>query len=63
PNMTGKDLAQELLRIRPDFPIVLCTGFSEMITAEKSKQIGIKAFVMKPLVMREIAETLRQVLD
>ena len=63
PNMTGKDLSQELLRIRPGYPIVLCTGFSEMITEDSAKQMGIKAFVMKPLVMREIAETVRRILD
>ncbi len=63
PNLTDKNLAQELLRIRPDIPIILCTGFHEMITAESSKQIGIKAFVMKPLVLRKIAETIREALD
>ncbi len=63
PNMTGKDLAQELLRIRPDFPIILCTGYSETITEDSARQFGIKSFVMKPLVMREIAVTIRQVLD
>ncbi len=63
PNMTGKDLSRELLRIRPGFPIILCTGFSEMITEDSAKQMGIKAFVMKPLVMREIAETVRRIFD
>ncbi len=63
PSMTGKDLAQKVLRIRPGFPIILCTGFSETITKEKAEQIGIKTLVMKPLVMRDLAETIRQVLD
>ncbi len=63
PNMTGNDLAQEILRLRPEFPIILCSGYSEMVTEDKAKQTGIKAFVMKPLVMREIAEAIRQVLD
>ncbi len=63
PNMTGMDLSQELLRLRPDLPIILCTGFSEMITEDKAKQMGIKAFVLKPLVLREIAQTVRRVLD
>ncbi len=63
PNMTGVDLSKELLRIRPDVPIILCTGFSEMITEDKAKQRGIKALVMKPLVLREMAETVRRVLD
>ncbi len=63
PEMTGKDLAQEFLRLRPDFPIILCTGFSEIVSEESAQQIGIKAFVMKPIIMRELAETVRQVLD
>jgi len=63
PDMTGKDLAKELLSARPDFPVILCTGFSEMITEEEAERIGIKAFVMKPLTMKKIAEIIRQVLD
>ncbi|MBU0988421.1 MAG: PAS domain S-box protein, partial [Proteobacteria bacterium] len=53
--MTGDKLAEEILKIRPDMPIILCTGFSEKITEEKAKQLGIKAFVMKPLVKRDLA--------
>jgi FixJ family two-component response regulator len=41
PRMTGDTLAQELLRIRPDMPIILCTGFSELVTEERAKEIGI----------------------
>ena len=63
PNMTGDKLAKELLRIRPDIPIILCTGFSEIITESRAKGIGIKAFIMKPIVKAEIAETIREVLD
>jgi len=63
PTMTGMDLSRELLRIRPGLPIVLCTGFSDMVTEDSAKQMGIEAFVMKPLVMREIAETVRRILD
>ena len=63
PNMTGKDLAKELMSIRPDIPIILCTGFSEQIDEKKAKAMGISAFVMKPIVMRDIANTIREVLD
>ena len=63
PNMTGKDLAKELMVIRPDIPIVLCTGFSEKIDAKRAEEMGISAFVMKPIVMRQIANTIREVLD
>jgi PAS domain S-box-containing protein len=63
PNMMGDKLARELMKIRPDIPIIICTGYSERITEEKAKRIGIKAFVMKPLVMKYLANTVRKVLD
>ncbi len=62
PNMTGVELIKEMRRIRPDIPIVLCTGYSEMIDEAKAKEMGI-SFVMKPIVMSEIANTVREVLD
>jgi PAS domain S-box-containing protein len=63
PNMTGDKLAKELLRIRPDIPIVLCTGFSERITGEAAKEMGIREFAMKPLVASDLAKTIRRALD
>ena len=63
PHMTGDKLARELMKIRPQIPIILCTGHSIRVSEEKAKDIGIKAFVMKPLVMRNLAETVRKVLD
>ena len=63
PHMTGDKLAQELMKIRPKIPIILCTGHSGLVSEEKAEEIGIKAFVMKPLVMRNLAETVRKVLD
>ncbi|UCF83595.1 MAG: PAS domain S-box protein [Desulfobacteraceae bacterium] len=63
PNLTGDKLAKELMKIRPDIPIILCTGFSESITEEKAKEIGITEFSMKPFVMRELAETTRRALS
>ncbi len=63
PYLTGEDLSVEILRIRPDIPIILCTGFSRIITEERAKDVGIKAFITKPILMREIAETIRKVLD
>ena len=62
PMMTGVDLAKALIQIHSDIPIILCTGFSKMIDEEKAKEIGISAFVMKPMVISEIAKTIRQVL-
>ena len=63
PEMTGIDLAKEILTIRADMPIIMCTGFSHLIDADAAKAVGIKAFVMKPLTKREIARTIRKVLD
>ncbi|HBF42206.1 MAG TPA: hypothetical protein DDW42_00995 [Desulfobacteraceae bacterium] len=63
PNMTGERLAVEIMKIRPHTPIILCSGFSEYITEEKAEKIGIRAFVMKPFVMRDLADTVREVLD
>jgi CheY-like chemotaxis protein len=63
PNMTGKDLAKQLMSIRPDIPIILCTGFSEQIGVRRAKEMGIRAFVMKPIVMRDMANIIREVLD
>ena len=63
PNMTGKELAEKLLSIRPEIPIILCTGFSEQIDENTAKEMGIKAFLMKPINMREMAKTIREVLD
>ena len=63
PHMTGDKLARELMTIRPNIPVILCTGHSRLVSEEKAQEIGIKAFVMKPLVMRNLAETVRKVLD
>ena len=63
PHMTGDKLARELMKIRSDIPVILCTGHSRLVSEEKVNEMGIKAFVMKPLVMRNLAETVRKVLD
>lgn len=63
PNMTGDDLAAKVLDIRGDIPVILCTGYSERISKEKAHRIGIKEFVLKPIVMSELATTVRKVLD
>ncbi len=63
PHMTGDRLAREMMEIRCDIPVVLCTGYSNQITEESAARMGIKAFIYKPLVKREFADTIRQVLD
>jgi CheY-like chemotaxis protein len=62
PNLTGEALARELRRLRPDIPIILCTGFSHTMTREKARLLGINAFLMKPLTLRDLARTIREVL-
>ncbi len=62
PALTGIDLAEEMMAIRPDIPIILCTGFSELINANQAKEAGIREFVMKPFVARAFAKTIRKVL-
>ena len=63
PKMTGDQLARELMKVRPNIPVILCTGFSSKISREQAKEIGIKAYAMKPLARREMAITVRNVLD
>jgi PAS domain S-box-containing protein len=62
PNITGEALAREMLQIRPDVPIILCTGFSHAITSEKAKAMGIRAFLLKPLLIKDLGRALREVL-
>lgn len=63
PNMTGEKLAKELMGIRADIPIVLCTGYSERIGRESAEKMGIREFVMKPLSMNELANAIRNGID
>jgi len=63
PVMTGFELARNILAIRPDLPVIMCTGFSDAEDPERARMLGIHEIVMKPLVLREIAEKIRQVLD
>jgi PAS domain S-box-containing protein len=63
PHMTGIELAREILRIRPAIPIILCTGFSAGVNAEKAREAGIREFAMKPLIMSTISEAIRKALS
>ncbi len=63
PNMTGVQLAAEIQRIKPDFPIILCTGFSSNISEENFKNSGIRALVMKPVVKSQLAKIVKEVLE
>ena len=63
PNMTGETLAEKMMDIRADIPVILCTGYSEKITRKQASEMGIQCFLMKPLVMRDLATTVRQALS
>jgi PAS domain S-box-containing protein len=63
PFMTGKELVKEILRIRPDMPIILCTGFSDQIDENEAARIGICAFILKPVIRSEIAKAIRKALN
>ena len=63
PQMTGTDLAKEILHIRPNIPIILCTGFSNTISSENMDIQGIREFVMKPIIGAELGRVVRRVLD
>ena len=63
PNMPGNKLSVELIKIRPDIPVLLCTGFSETMSEKKAASLGIKGFLLKPIVMKDLAQKIRDVLD
>ena len=63
PNLTGDKLAVELMKIRPEIPVILCTGYSKKISDETASEIGIKAFAYKPVVKADLAKSVRKVLD
>jgi len=63
PGLTGDKLSAELVQIRPGIPILLCTGFSEAISEQKATTLGIKGFLMKPIVIKDLSEKIREVLD
>ncbi len=62
PQMTGDRLAQTLREIRPDLPVILCTGYNEMISESKAMEMGISKFIMKPIVRDELAIAIRTTL-
>jgi len=63
PSMTGDNLAKEVMKVRPDIPVILCTGYSERMSEGQARALGVRAFVIKPMVKHEMAEIVRRVLD
>ena len=62
PGMTGAELAGEMLKLRPDLPIILCSGYSSAIDRDKALALGIREFAVKPLLKKELALLLRRVI-
>ncbi|MDH3568399.1 MAG: response regulator, partial [Desulfobacteraceae bacterium] len=63
PYMTGAELSQKLFEIRPDIPIILCSGYSELINKEKAKAMGFVKYIEKPIILDSLLKTVRDVLD
>jgi CheY-like chemotaxis protein len=63
PHMPGDILAQEMMKIRPDIPVVITTGHSGRISEKIAEDLGLKGFIMKPFIVRDLAETVRRALD
>ncbi len=63
PKLTGEKLAIEMLRLNPDLPIIIYTGFSHTMTPEKAQQLGIRRLLQKPLLIQELAATLEEILQ
>ena len=63
PNMTGEQLARELILIKPVIPIILCTGFSDENDEQRASKMGVKGFLKKPVAIGDLAEMVRKVLD
>jgi len=63
PQITGSELAREFLRIRPDLPIILCTGYSDSLSMKEARKLKIREFVMKPLFLKDLGLRVRKILD
>jgi CheY-like chemotaxis protein len=63
PGLTGAELSREILSIHTEMPIILCTGYSSIMTRKKALNIGVRELVMKPMVRKDIALLIRQILD
>ncbi|MDA3898518.1 MAG: response regulator [Desulfobacteraceae bacterium] len=63
PELTGEALAKECFSIRSDIPIILCTGYSDIISETKAKGIGIREYVMKPILVKDLAQAIRRAIE
>ena len=63
PSLAGVELAQKMMVTKPDLPVILCSGFSEIMNKEKSMEIGIRQYFQKPIVMSKLVKSVREILD
>jgi signal transduction histidine kinase/ActR/RegA family two-component response regulator len=63
PVMTGEALGKEMMRIRSDIPVILCTGYTDLMSTEKATAMGFRGFITKPFTLREGAELVRRILE
>jgi FixJ family two-component response regulator len=63
PDLTGNRMAAKMHQIRPDLPIILCSGFSEIVTEQQARKMGIREYLKKPVIGRELAKAIRRVLE
>ncbi|MCD4675296.1 MAG: response regulator, partial [Desulfobacula sp.] len=63
PKITGDKLATKILNIRPDIPIILCTGYSHKISKEEARDLGIRQYIEKPIVLKDLIVSVRKTLD
>ncbi len=63
PGMTGLELIQEIKKIRPDIPVILCTGYSDIAEPVKAREIGVNEFLSKPVMTEELAGAIRRVFN
>jgi CheY-like chemotaxis protein len=63
PQLTGDKLARKILALRPDMPIIMCTGYSEHVSREDAARLGIREFLMKPYTMDQLAYAVRRAID
>jgi DNA-binding NtrC family response regulator len=63
PQLTGVELAKNILGIRPDMPIIICSGYSNQVNQQKAEAVGIKEFALKPILPNTLATLIRDILD
>jgi PAS domain S-box-containing protein len=63
PRMSGAELAKQMITLRGDLPVILCSGYSETLSPEAARDLGIRKFLMKPVLLGELAVSIRRVLD